>query len=118
MEWSKYKYSVLEHSPSEYNAIRKLLRNKEAYPAVQFYERLEGAMSKECNPGNSINAMQHVWGYFRDTATESEKSRFLKYVEEYSQGNIESSKLKRFLNMLAEKYKEPYLMNSYYFLFD
>ncbi len=118
LEWSRYKYSVLEHSPAEYNEIRRLLRDKSNYPALEFYGILESALKKECKVGTAINAAHHIWGYFRDKATETEKNSFLKCAEECRQGTASIAKLKRFLEKMTEKYKEPYLLNSYYFILD
>lgn len=72
-EWSKYKYTVLEKSPSLYNEIRKMFREKADMSAVSFYKLIE--QSLEC-PGNTeshTNALQHVWGYLSKNVTEKEK---------------------------------------------
>ncbi len=116
LEWSRYKYAVLEHSPSRYKEIRTLLRQKSGYPATEFYQILEESMKQEPNTGNSINAGQHVWGYFRDIATEQEKINFLNSVEECQLGKSDGKKMKRLLWKLTQKYREPYLLNSYYFM--
>ena len=115
-EWSRYKYLVLERSPVSYEAIRALLKEKSAYPATVFYWMLEDAMKIRPETGNVINAAQHVWGYFRDIASDNEKQRFLKCAEECRQGDSGAIKLKRLLWKLTEKYQEPYLLNSYYFV--
>lgn len=116
-EWSRYKYLILEHSPVSYEAIRALLKEKSSYPATVFYWMLEDAMKIQPGPGNAINAAQHVWGYFRDIASEQEKMSFLRYAEECRQGGSSGiNKLKRLLWRLTEKYQEPYLMDSYYFI--
>ena len=117
-EWSRYKYLILERSPVSYEAIRALLKEKSAYPATVFYWMLEDAMKIRPETGNVINAAQHVWGYFRDIASDHEKQGFLKCTEECRQGDSGATKLKRLLWKLTEKYQEPYLLNSYYFLFE
>lgn len=118
LEWSRYKYAVLERSPNGYNEIRKLLRDKAEYPATAFYRILEDTLKTERETGKSINAVQHIWGYFRDSATEQEKLSFLKCVEEFRLGRSDGNKMKRLLWKLTEKYREPYLLNSYYFFLD
>lgn len=115
-EWSRYKYLILERSPVSYEAIRALLKEKSAYPATVFYWMLEDAMKIRPETGNAINAAQHVWGYFRDIATDNEKQSFLRYTEECRQGSQGAGKLKKLLWKLTEKYQEPYLLNSYYFV--
>ena len=39
-EWGRYKYAILERSPAIYQAIRTLLKDKEAYPTEAFYRPL------------------------------------------------------------------------------
>lgn len=76
--WSKYKYLVLEKSPTAYNQIKELLKDKEAYPVVEFYHIIEKSLLLNENQGYSISAFEHVWGYFKQEATESEKIDMLK----------------------------------------
>jgi UV DNA damage endonuclease len=115
-EWSRYKYAVLERYPNAYNGIRELLQDKSGYPATVFYWILEDTLKKKPDTGTAINAAQHVWGYFKDAATEREKRDYLKCVEDCRTGKASVARLKRLLWRLTEKYQEPYLMNSYYFI--
>lgn len=108
-EWSRYKYTVLERSPNTYKSIRNLLKDKASYPAIEFYNYLEYALECEPTEGNQINAAQHVWGYFKDVATEKEKASFMKTTNT-------PSVLKRMLGRLAVKYNREYLLQSYYFI--
>ncbi|MEL7648338.1 MAG: UV DNA damage repair endonuclease UvsE [Sedimentibacter sp.] len=116
-EWGRYKYAVLEKSPSLYQEIRHLLKDKEKYPVVEFYELIEGAMTEEMNKGHAINAAQHVWGYFKNTATQKEKDEFSKLVSDFMRSESDLLKIKRMLFKLSFKYGESYLLDSYYFLF-
>ncbi|MGE5626622.1 MAG: UV DNA damage repair endonuclease UvsE [Solirubrobacterales bacterium] len=115
-EWSKYKYNVLECSPIDYLNIRKLLKEKKEYPAVEFYNLLEHAFLQKITTQNSINAAQHVWGYFKDVSTTMEKQSFLQLLDKYKSGLISLNKIKANLERLAVKYNRRYLMDSYYFL--
>lgn len=114
-EWSKYKYNVLESSPNNYNKIRELLKNKKAYPVLDFYRLIENALENEPTTGNAINALQHVWGYFKDQADDKEKRRFEKLLKEYEQRKGKLKSVKNHLNKLAIKYNSEYLLDSLYF---
>lgn len=114
-EWAKYKYTILENSPSNYLEIRKLLKDKNDYPVIKFYNLIEEALEMEITSGNSLNALMHVWGYFKNKADEKEKKSFLKSREDYKQGKISVSAIKNKLWKMSVKYKEDYLLNSYYF---
>ena len=115
LEWSKYKYNILEHSNLHYNKIRELLKNKNDYPVIQFYNIIEEALDMEETIGSTINAILHVWGYFKNISTENEKNKFMKLLEEYKEGKKSKNTVKRFLWKIALKYEEAYLLNSYYF---
>ena len=115
-EWSRYKYKVLENSPSDYTEIRNLLKGKNQYPAVAFYNIIEQALQKEIQPGQAINAAQHIWGYFKNTSSEKEKSSFNKLLTEYNQGQASLKTIKSFLWKMILKYDQSYLRDSYYFV--
>ena len=116
LEWSKYKYTVLEHSNANYLAIRRLLRDKKSYPATQFYSLIEEALQEEIVLGGSINAAQHVWGYFKECTSDKEKEQFLVSLEKFRQGKTSLRTMKNFLWKLSVKYQQPYLLDSYYFV--
>ena len=115
-EWSKYKYTVLERSPAAYSEIRRLLRDKSQYPAMAFYTILESSLQSPLEKGHAINAAQHVWGYFKDVATDKEKNSFLKTMENYQQGKTSLGTVKSFLKKMGVKYQRTYLLDSYYFI--
>ncbi len=115
-EWAKYKYSVLELSPNAYLAIRELLKDKHAYPVKQFYSILEQALDQPHEINNAVNALLHVWGYFKNVAQPDEKKRFFSALEKYKNNTAKLTTVKNQLYKLAQKYDEQYLLKSYYFL--
>lgn len=115
LEWSKYKYSILEHSPENYNKIRQLLKNKNEYPVIEFYDLIDEALANEDIVGNSINSALHIWGYFKSIATDDEKKKFKRYLESYEQGSTSKNRLKKLLWEMTLKYNQTYLLDSYYF---
>ena len=114
-EWSRYKYCVLEHSQNHYQEIRQLLQNKDSYPALKMYQIIEASFNLQVVPGNRINAAQHVWGYFKDKASEAEDLRFHRLLQKFSAEESGIQPVKNHLLRLAEKYQEDYLLNGYYF---
>lgn len=116
-EWSKYKYNVLEHSPRIYNEIRQVLKDKRSYPILQFYELIDSALKKKISIRNGINSAEHVWGYFKNIATEKEKKKFFSYLNSYEKGRFSIKAIKGILWEMAVKYDESYLLTSYYFHF-
>ena len=114
-EWANYKYTILEHSPKHYQEIRSLLKDKNSNPVYDFYRLVEEAMELEPARGHVINAFQHVWGYFKEEASEPEKVKFLKELTKYELGEIGPDRVKRYLEKLLDHYPNTYLSQSYYF---
>ena len=114
-EWARYKYCVLERSPEIYNAVRRLLRDKGAYPALEMYRMIEEAFSMPVVAGNAVSAAQHVWGYFKDKASQTENKRFQNLLQKFVSGEAGIQPVKNNLLTLARKYAEDYLLNGYYF---
>lgn len=70
--WAANKYLVLSHSNKLYLEIRNYLKNEEvSLDQVQAY--IDQALDLPENPGQVVNAFQHIWGYFKKKATASEK---------------------------------------------
>lgn len=114
--WSHYKYSVLEKDPNDYKTIRTLLKDKGSFPALAFYQYIEHALSQETQLGRSVNGALHVWGYFKEIASQREKEQFQKLLQQCKQGHGQISTLKRFLYRLSQTYEMHYLLQSYYFI--
>ncbi|WP_319470045.1 UV DNA damage repair endonuclease UvsE [uncultured Trichococcus sp.] len=114
-EWGRYKYAILERSPAIYQAIRTLLKDKEAYPIQEFYRLIDTAFAEEIRPGYAENAAAHVWGYFKKYATDTERKQYEKNLANYRNNTGTLATLKRQLFKMAEKYEVEYLLQSLYF---
>lgn len=115
-EWALYKYNILERSPKTYQGIRNLLKDKAKYPVNEFYELIDRGMSQTGNTGTHANGIQHVWGYFKNKATEKEKNNMEKWMHDFIEGKLTLSFMKKKLANLSIKYEESYLNKSYYFI--
>ena len=114
-EWGRYKYTILEKSPAVYQAIRTLLKDKEAYPVQEFYRLIDTAFAAEPSPGYAENAAAHVWGYFKKHATDTERKQYEKNLANYRNNTGTLATLKRQLFKIAEKHEVDYLLQSLYF---
>ena len=114
-EWGRYKYSVLERSPSDYQAIRERLKDKQGDHAILFYQIVERALALPEDKGRAVNALEHVWGYCSDVATPAETKRYQTLRDDYLRGNAVLAQVKRLLYRLSLKYQQDYLLGSYYF---
>lgn len=116
-EWARYKYNILEHDQVAYNRIRSLLKSKGAYPVIEFYKLIDSALEREKMEGNMLNSLSHVWGYFKDIATEKEVKKYNSYVASFKKGTYSIKAVKNLLLKMAVKYEREYLLESYYFYF-
>ena len=114
-EWGRYKYSVLERSPADYQALRTLLKDKSGDHAVAFYQTVERALALPEDRGRAVNALEHVWGYCSDLATPAETRSYQTLRDDYLRGTASLEKVKHLLYRLSLKYRQNYLLGSYYF---
>lgn len=110
-EWAVLKYLILSKSQNDYRQIKKLFKEHswDSEKEAAFQANVQHALSEIPKKGNLINSYQHVWGYFKTTATVAEKKQYEQLLATYS---IETDELKPFLKHLTLKYQEPYLLQS------
>jgi UV DNA damage endonuclease len=114
-EWGRYKYSVLERSPNDYQFIRTLLKDKTGDNALVFYQTVERALALPEDKGRAVNALEHVWGYFSEVASPAETKNYQSLRDGYLRGSNDLAKAKRLLYRLSLNHQQDYLLNSYYF---
>ena len=119
-EWARYKYAVLARSERDYDATRQLLKDKAPENlkgfVLAFYRTVEQALARPEDPGAEVNAAQHVWGYFKKTATPADRKRFETLLARYRSGDAASTRIRSLLGRLADREGERYLQEGYYFL--
>ncbi len=113
-EWARYKYAVLERSHAAYLDIRAMFRDGNITPQ-SFYALVERALALPLEQGGAANAAQHVWGYFKTYATDTEKRVFQAALARYLTGRGTLDAVKQRLQSMAEAYGMRYLSESYYF---
>lgn len=110
-EWARYKYLVMEKAYALYKKCSSLVR--ENCSLKEFYSFVDACLSMPYNEKNFKNTAFHIWGYFKDCATDKEKRDFLNLMDEYK----DPQKVKEKLYKLAVKYEREYLVESYYFAY-
>ena len=109
--WAANKYLVLSHSNKIYLEIRNYLKQDEVrLNQVQAY--IDQALALPENPGQVVNAFQHIWGYFKKKATASEKEMFMAQLDSYTAGQIPQTCLVAAIKELLIKYPNRYLEES------
>ena len=86
--WAANKYLVLSHSNKIYLEIRNYLKNDEvSLDQVQAY--IDQALDLPENPGQVVNAFQHIWGVFlRKRRLPAKEEKFMAQLDSYAAGKI------------------------------
>lgn len=108
--WREEKYRVLLHDQNAYNIIRALLKESPSLEEVQF--QINEAINHSPTTGSIINAYEHMWGYFKNIATENEKHKALMLKDDFMNHQIELDTLLSYMSQLANKYDIKYLQES------
>ncbi|RDU21984.1 UV DNA damage repair endonuclease UvsE [Anaerosacchariphilus polymeriproducens] len=115
-EWNKYKYTILEKSPIQFEQIIHILEESKECLPVSFYCLIQEGMNMEPKKENMVNAAQDIWYcYFREIVTDKEQKNFFENINKLQNGEIKIARVKKDLMKLAEKYQSSLLLNSYYF---
>ena len=85
--WARNKYLVLSHSSNIYNEIRQYLKNEEV-EVSQVQEMIDRACQIPEHRGQVCNAFQHIWGYFKKKATDSERKDYMLLLDRYLYGQV------------------------------
>ena len=109
--WAKNKYYVLSKSHKVYLEIREYLKEKEV-DILFLNEKIERIRSIKESKKDFNNAVLHVWGYFKNEATEIEKQKLHNLLEEYMRGKNDQKSVIEYINILLKKYPNEYLQKS------
>ena len=109
--WARNKYYVLSKSHKVYLEIREYLKEKEV-DILFLNEKIERIRSIKESKKDFNNAVLHVWGYFKNEATEIEKQKLHNLLEEYMRGKNDQKSVIEYINILLKKYPNEYLQKS------
>ena len=109
--WARNKYLVLSHSSNIYNEIRQYLKNEEA-EVSHVQELIDRACQIPEHRGQVCNAFQHIWGYFKKKATETERKEYMFLLERYHSGHATKEDLIAKTRDLLDRYPNTYLQHS------
>ena len=109
--WAKNKYYVLSKSHKAYLEIRAYLREKE--PDVLWVnKKIQEARDMKESKKDFMNAILHIWGYFKKKASTIEKQALFNILNEYMEGKNNQNVVIEYINTLLKKYPNGYLEKS------
>ena len=106
--WARNKYLVLSHSSNIYNEIRQYLKNEEVEVSM-VQEMIDRACLIPEHRGQVCNAFQHVWGYFKKKATDTERKDYMLLLDCYRFGQASKEDLITKTRDLLDRYPNTYL---------
>ena len=109
--WARNKYLVLSHSSNIYNEIRQYLKNGEVEVSL-VQEMIDRACQIPEHRGQACNAFQHIWGYFKKKATETERKDYMLLLDRYRFGQASQADLITKTRDLLDRYPNTYLQHS------
>ncbi|MGX7025057.1 YbgA family protein [Vagococcus hydrophili] len=108
-EWAYQKYFIMSHSQKEYLYIRQLFSTNNDDLEKKFNESILRAEQTPPTKGSLTNAYQHVWGYFKKSATSEEKEKFQALLNSLP---LDEKDIQRFCQKLSIQYDKKYLLQS------
>lgn len=125
-ETNKYKEFVAFHSNNKYlfmsyhQGLLKKMGNivanheKRPFPEVLdlYEELLRELLSKEPTLKRRINVLTHIYGYFKDRISASEKEFYFDLLDQYLNHHVPYRVLLDILNGFVIRFDESYLMNQ------
>ena len=109
--WARNKYLVLSHSSNIYNEIRQYLKQEEVEVSL-VQEMIDRACQIPEHRGQVCNAFQHIWGYFKKKATDTERKDYILLLDCYRFGQASKEDLIAKTLELLESYPNTYLQHS------
>lgn len=109
--WARNKYLVLSHSSNIYNELRQYLK-QEVVELSKVQEMIDRACQIPEHRGQVCNAFQHIWGYFKKKATDTERKDYMLLLDCYRFGQASKEDLVAKTLELLESYPNTYLQHS------
>ena len=109
--WARNKSLVLSHSSNIYNEIRQYLK-QEVVELSLVQEMIDRACQIPEYRGQVCNAFQHIWGYFKKQATDSERKDYMLLLDRYRFGQASKEDLIAQTRDFLERYPNAYLQHS------
>ena len=112
-DWQRYKYKMLELSPSDFNAANDMMSCVNP-DAISFYSIAEHAFEQPQTSKNILSTAKIVWEEYFSMAEKSENDMFYYICKDFSGKKREVTQLKKHIANAAQKYEIYALLNSFY----
>lgn len=116
--WASEKYAVMAKGYNFYKEIQGKMREAQSAEDYDEIQRLiADYKQKPYDKKALINTLEHVWGYFKKEAEESDKKHFFSLLDELKVTETDSYEetpyeIQLYLQYLLQKYPSDYLKQS------
>lgn len=115
---TSHKLLLFSHSEKDYREMGRLVARAKDLPIDKLFSQYEAmlmsALKKRGTIKKHTNVLTHIFGYFKNELSPSEKQEVLEILEQYRQGMIPLIVPVTLLNFFVKKYKQEYLVNQHY----
>jgi len=116
---SKNKYLFMSYNQTIMKKMGNVVANHNKLKLSEVYEAYSNLLLKLLkNPPSKqkrINVLTHIYGYFKDVLTDSEKAYYFETQNDYLQNHIPYSTPLRILKGFAIRFNQKYLQEQYVF---
>lgn len=116
---SDHKYLLMAYDQESMRRLGRITANPDGVPFAETAERyrreLCAALRHPMRFTNAINVLLHIFGYFSDKLSDTEKAFFLDGLERYRNAKIPLAVLQGLLQSWAVRFGEEYLLRQHFF---
>lgn len=113
---SENKYLYFCYDVLQKDRLGQILANHEKKSADAVASEYESTMrqlfSKPPSEKNTVNALLHIFGYFKNDLNQEQKKIFLQEMEDYRKNKIDGTVLRDRLRTYAQHYEKTYLLSQ------
>lgn len=110
---SRYKYTVMAHSPQQYQVLGRMLSDAGKHDAKQLGERYFGALiqalQNKATRKTNTNVLMHLQGYLKKHLQAHDKANLSAIIEQYRKGSVALSEPVSLLRHYFHLHPDPYI---------
>ncbi len=113
---SRYKYTLMSHSPIGYKELGKLVAHVADYDIDEFFNiyrtKLMQTMAKRATRKKNTNVLMHLQGYFKKELDSPQKQALAQLIQEYNDGILPLLSPITLIKHYLSLYDNEYLRNQ------
>ena len=115
---SRYKYTLMAHSPQDYQALGRMLadagRQEPHSLGEHYFARLMAALRNPATRKTNTNVLMHLQGYLKQKLESREKEHMCEVIEQYRQGILPLVVPVTLLRHHFRQHPDPYIERQAY----